>query len=83
MLPICIKALYHLPFLNIHRIRGLGLTIHQGLISKSMQYSKVGKFRKKRIKIVLANSGMKHKSETILEVIRVLVLAFVLYFVTQ
>ena len=27
MLPICIKALYHLPFLNLH----------QGLFSKSMQ----------------------------------------------
>ena len=40
MLPIFIKALYHPPFLNLH----------QGLISKSMQQSKVGKFRK-RVKL--------------------------------
>ena len=42
------------------------------LISKSMQHSKV----------MVANSGMKHKSETMLDVIRGLVLDFVLYFVT-
>ena len=29
---------------------------------------------------MVANSGMKHKSETMLEVIRVLVLDFVLYY---
>ena len=32
--------------------------------------------------MMVANSGMKHKSETILEVIRDLVLHFVLYVVT-
>ena len=47
MLPICIKALFHPPFLNLQRIRGLGLTLHQGLVSKSMQHSKVDKFRKR------------------------------------
>ena len=41
MLPICRKAPYHPPFLNLHRKRALGLTIHQGLISKSMKHSKV------------------------------------------
>ena len=71
MLLICIKALYHPPFLNLH----------QGLISKSMQQSKVGKFRK-RMKITAATLGLKYKSETMLEVIRGLVLGFVLYFVT-
>ena len=55
MLPFCIKALYHFPFLNLRRIRTLRLTIHQGLISDSM--------------VMVANSGMKHKSETMLEVI--------------
>ena len=47
MFPICKKALYHPPFLNLHRIRALGLTIHQKLISKSMQHSKVDKFKKR------------------------------------
>ena len=55
MFPFCIKALYHFPFLNLRRIRTLRLTIHQGLISDSM--------------VMVANSGMKHKSETMLEVI--------------
>ena len=44
MLPIFIEALYHPPFLIFYRIRALGLTIDQGLISKSMQHSKVDKF---------------------------------------
>ena len=82
MLPICIKALCHPPFLNLYRIRALGLRIHQGLISKSMQYSKVDKFRKREYKIMVANSDMKHEFETLLEVIRGLVLDFVLYIVT-
>ena len=47
MLPICRKTLYHSPFLNLHRLRALGSTIHQGLISKSMQHRKVEKFRKR------------------------------------
>ena len=47
MLPICIKALYHPLFLNLHKIPALGLTIHQGLVSKPMQHSKVDKSRKK------------------------------------
>ena len=33
------------------------------------------------MKIMVTNSGMKHKSETIAEVIRGLLLDFVLYFV--
>ena len=37
MLAICAKALYHLSFLILHRIRALGLTIHQGLISNAIQ----------------------------------------------
>ena len=47
-----------------------------------MQHSKVDKFRKREYKIMVANSEMKHESETMLEVIRGPVLDFVLYFVT-
>ena len=39
--------------------------------------------QEKRIKIMVTNLGMKHKYETMLEVIRDLVLDFVLYFVTD
>ena len=46
-LPICIKALYHTPFLNLHGICALGLIIHQGLISKSKKQNKVGKVRER------------------------------------
>ena len=69
MLPFCIKALYHFPFLNLRRIRALGLTIQQALISDLM--------------VMVANSGMKHKSETMLEVICGLLLEFILYIVTE
>ena len=47
MLPICGTALYHPLFFNLHRIRALVLTIHQGVISKSMQHIKVDKFKKR------------------------------------
>ena len=47
-----------------------------------MQHSKVGKVDKFKKREMVVNSGMKHKSETILEVIRSLVVDFVLYFVT-
>ena len=47
-----------------------------------MQHSKVDKFRKKEKKIIVANSGMKQKYETMLGVIRGLVLYFIIYFVT-
>ena len=46
-----------------------------------MQHRKVDKVRKKNIYLV-ANLEMKHESETMLEVIRGLVLHFVFYFVT-
>ena len=62
-------------FLDLQEIRALGLTIHQGLISKSMQHKKEDIF-------MVANSEMKHQSKTMLEVIKCLVLDFVLYFVT-
>ena len=71
MLPICIKVLYHALFINLH----------QGLISKSMgQQSR--QIQEKRIKIMAATFGMKYQSETILEMIRGLVLDFGLYFIT-
>ena len=86
MLPIYIKTLYHspphFPFLNLNRIRALRLTIHQGLIVKLMQTQQSRQIQEKRIKIMVANSGMKHETKTMLEVIRGLVLDFVLYFVT-
>ena len=53
MLPIYRKAVYLPSFLDIHRIRVLGLTIHEGLISKSMQHNKVDKFRKRKLKLWL------------------------------
>ena len=63
MLPIFIKALYHPPFLNLH----------QGLISKQSKQIQ----EKSEIKeIMVANSEMKHKFETMLEVIRGLVLLY-------
>ena len=43
-----------------------------------MQHREVDKFRKKRIKTMVANSEMKHKSETMLDVIKGQVLDFVL-----
>ena len=69
MLPICVKPLYHPPFVNLH----------QGLIFKSMQHSKVDKFKKREMVVHLE---MKYKYETKLEVNVSLVLDFVLYFVT-
>ena len=45
-----------------------------------MQQSR--RIEEKRIKIMVASLGMKDESETILEVIRGLVLDFVLYLVT-
>ena len=77
-----IKVLCHHPFLNLHKIRHLGLSIHQGLISKSMQIQQSGQIKEKTIEFVVVKSGMKRESETILEVIRGLVLDFVFYFVT-
>ena len=53
MLPVCIKALYHPPFLNLNIIRALGLTINHGLIFRQIQ--------EKRTKVMVLNSGMKHK----------------------
>ena len=47
MLLTCRKVLYDPLFLNLHRIRALGLAIHQGLISKSTQHSKVEEFRER------------------------------------
>ena len=79
MLPIRRKTLYHPPFLNFHRMRALGITIHQGLISKSMKYRKL---EEKGTKNMVATSEMKNKFETMLEMIRGLMLNFVLYFVT-
>ena len=38
--------------------------------------------KKKRIKIMIVNSKIKHKFKAILEVIRNLVLDFIVYFVT-
>ena len=46
MPPIFRKASYYHSFVNFHRIGALRLTIHQGLIFKSMQHSSVEKFRK-------------------------------------
>ena len=69
MLRICRNVLYYHPLLNLHRIRTLGLTIHHGLISKSIQHSKVDKFKKKKTKIMVSNLKMKHKSKTMWEVI--------------
>ena len=46
-----------------------------------MQHNKVALFRKKT-EIMVVNSKIKHKSKTILGVIRSLVLDFFLYFVT-
>ena len=53
MFPIYRKALYLPSFLDIHRIPVLGLKIHEGLISKSMQRNKVDKFRKRKLKLWL------------------------------
>ena len=47
MLPICGTALYHPLFLNLHIVRALVSTIHQGVISKSMQHIKVDKFKER------------------------------------
>ena len=46
-----------------------------------MQHNKIALFRKKA-EIMVVNSKIKHKSKTILGVIRSLVLDFFLYFVT-
>ena len=53
MLPIYRKALYLPSFLDIQRIRVLGLTIHEGLISKSVQHNKVDKFGRRKLKLWL------------------------------
>ena len=53
MLPIYRKAVYLPSFLDIHRIRVLGLTIHEGLISKSVQHNKVDKFGRRKLKLWL------------------------------
>ena len=48
----------------------------------TQQSRQIEELKLQLLEIIVANSGMKHKSETMLEVIRVLVLAFVLFFVT-
>ena len=55
------------PFLDLQRIRAFGLTINEGLISKSMKYSKGLLIQKKRIKILVVNFETKHKSKPVLE----------------
>ena len=47
MLPICRKALYDPTLPDLPENVYPGLTIHPGLISMSIQHSKVDKFRKK------------------------------------
>ena len=74
MLPVCIKALYHLPFLNLNIIHALGLTINHGLIFRQIQ--------EKRTKVMVPNSGMKHKFKNSAGISIVLVFDFVLYFIT-
>ena len=46
------------------------------------EIQKIRQIQEKWTKIMVANSEMKNKSETMLEMIRGLVLNFVLYFVT-
>ena len=65
---ICTKVLCHPLFFNLHK------TVNVTQQSRQIQENK--------IKIIVANSGMKHKSETMLKVVRVLALDFILYFVT-
>ena len=74
MLPVCIKALYHLPFLNLNIIHALGLTINHGLIFRQIQ--------EKRTKVMVPNSGMKHKFKNSAGISIGLVFDFVLYFIT-
>ena len=62
-----------LQYQNVHWEK-VNFSVHASQQNKQTQ--------EKVIKIMVANSGMKHKYETMLEVIRGLVLDSVLYFVT-
>ena len=65
---------------NISKKRGIKHTSRANFCVNATQQSR--QIQEIRMKIMVPNSGMKHESKTMLEVIRGLVLDFVLYFVT-
>ena len=78
--PLFVKKPYTTPFTNVQRIT-LESTIYLAYFLSHSSTTKLTN-SEKRMKIMIVNSKIKHKSKTILRVIRNLVLGFILYYVT-
>ena len=81
ILPICRKALHH-PFHWCPQNNFGVYHAYQGLFLNRCNTKKPSLIQKNRIKLMIGNSKIKYKSNTMLGVIRNLVLDFILYFVT-
>ena len=68
--PLNVQKPHATPLIDVQRKCALRLTIHQGLSSKSMQQQQSWLIQVNGIKVIIVHSKMKHKSTTMLRVIR-------------